>query len=397
MHHYSAHLVIRGDYIRKDGTCAIYIVSYINRKKLMIPTGLHVCPEHFKAEAQVVAIPGNKKTTDGYNLYLKNQLGKVHNIFTAYRLMDEQLTAQRFKAEFDDPRARLDLVGFIRSECVKLKGVMVPATITSYQGTIKKLLEYAPTIPFNTIDYAMVNELDRRWKRQRLKQNTIYKHHKNIKKFLGEAERQGVRFTNPYKEFKAGRGEGNRNSLTQQELQEVWQAYCNLDKKDVLRPKAAAFLLSCLMGGFRLSDLNKVTRQNIIGEYLVFCPRKTMRYNKQVRIPLTDTTQDLLRVVWDSDVQRQCHQAINKGLKQLRVLAGIDKPLTFHISRHTYATLFLELGGAPEVLMQIMGISKWDTVKVYIHIANSRVKQQAWQYDGHMKELLHSMQADLVS
>jgi integrase len=54
----------------------------------------------------------------------------------------------------------------------------------------------------------------------------------------------------------------------------------------------------------------------------------------------------------------------------------MNLPLTFHIARHTFATIYLELGGTTEVLMKQMGISKYETIRVYVHVAEKRQKEQ---------------------
>ena len=53
---------------------------------------------------------------------------------------------------------------------------------------------------------------------------------------------------------------------------------------------------------------------------------------------------------------------LNKGLKQLAVVCGIDRKLTFHMARHTYATEIALSHGVPmETISRMLGHSRVDT------------------------------------
>jgi site-specific recombinase XerD len=66
----------------------------------------------------------------------------------------------------------------------------------------------------------------------------------------------------------------------------------------------------------------------------------------------------------------------NRLLKEVAIKCGIKKRLTFHISRHTFGTLFLERGGRVEVLKELMGHSDIDTTMVYVHMSDKRKTEQ---------------------
>jgi site-specific recombinase XerD len=67
---------------------------------------------------------------------------------------------------------------------------------------------------------------------------------------------------------------------------------------------------------------------------------------------------------------------MNKHLKDIARAVGIRKKLTFHISRHTFATRFLESGGAIEVLQQLLGHTDIATTMIYVTVSSRRKRQQ---------------------
>ena len=121
-----------------------------------------------------------------------------------------------------------------------------------------------------------------------------------------------------------------------------------------------AFLLSFNFAGVRISDLLQLTWSEIQGERLHYQMGKT---NANVSIPVPAKAKEILahyrpdKPSPDSyilpylhnadrenpeDLERKINSAIskiNKKLKKVAKLAGIDKNLSTHISRHTFGNL----------------------------------------------------------
>jgi site-specific recombinase XerD len=73
-------------------------------------------------------------------------------------------------------------------------------------------------------------------------------------------------------------------------------------------------------------------------------------------------------------LQVPSNQKYNKGLKVMADVAGIQKPLTSHVGRHTFGALMIAGGVSVVSLMEMMGLTKIDTAMIYIH---SSLEQQA--------------------
>jgi site-specific recombinase XerD len=76
-------------------------------------------------------------------------------------------------------------------------------------------------------------------------------------------------------------------------------------------------------------------------------------------------------------------QKTNQSLKRIAKKANIDKALTFHVARHTFATMFLELGGAIETLQQLLGHADLSTTQIYAHITNKRKHIEMENFNQH--------------
>ena len=67
------------------------------------------------------------------------------------------------------------------------------------------------------------------------------------------------------------------------------------------------------------------------------------------------------------------NQNTNAYLKEIATLCKIDKNLTFHIARHTFATVFLELGISMESVKAMLGHSDITTTQIYGKITDKKL------------------------
>jgi len=125
--------------------------------------------------------------------------------------------------------------------------------------------------------------------------------------------------------------------------------FLNIDeiKKLTTAPKpnpdsCNAFLFSCFTG-VRISDLRALTFDQIQDGYLIFKQQKT---GNNERMKLNQTALNIIKM--QSEFRRNDHvfnlmilTTIERHLKIWTTTAGIDKHITFHCGRHTFATMAL--------------------------------------------------------
>lgn len=77
------------------------------------------------------------------------------------------------------------------------------------------------------------------------------------------------------------------------------------------------------------------------------------------------------------------NQFVNRSLKIIAVMAGINKKLTFHIARHTFGTMLAELTQNPYLIMDLMGHADIKTSMIYIHNSQERINRQLKNINWH--------------
>ena len=164
--------------------------------------------------------------------------------------------------------------------------------------------------------------------------------------------------------------DGNREFLVAEELRRLNDTPCAIP---IIK---SAFLFSCITG-LRWSDVNKLVWREIIyseveSQYKIhFAQKKTKEYQYH---PITDAALRLLGERGKDD------ERVFKGLRysawhNLRLAqwvadAGINKKITYHCSRHTYAVLLLASGGDIYTVSSLLGHKNLKTTQIYAKIIN---------------------------
>ena len=211
--------------------------------------------------------------------------------------------------------------------------------------------------------------------------NTVIKSVKVIKTFLNRAVDQGLITENPIKKYKLGTIEGNREFLTQVELESLEKLY----NKNELKPSelnVLRYFIFCCYTGLRYQDIKDLRYSNIVNnKYISVEMKKTKEY---VNIPLIEKAKALIpegkfdkqkvfRVLSD--------QPTNRYLKTIMISAGIKKKISFHCARHTFATISKSQGIDYDVISKILGHSDIKTTKIYTKYEYDFLEKEMGKWD----------------
>ena len=70
---------------------------------------------------------------------------------------------------------------------------------------------------------------------------------------------------------------------------------------------------------------------------------------------------------------------LNRNLKKIAADAGIDKPLSFHISRHTFASIARQKAVPSKVVQEALAHSSLTTTERYLHSFSTEEVDNALQ------------------
>ena len=68
------------------------------------------------------------------------------------------------------------------------------------------------------------------------------------------------------------------------------------------------------------------------------------------------------------------NQKVNSYLKEIAGVCGIDKDLTFHMARHTFATTVTLANGVPiETVSKMLGHTNIQTTQIYARVIDTKI------------------------
>ena len=82
------------------------------------------------------------------------------------------------------------------------------------------------------------------------------------------------------------------------------------------------------------------------------------------------------------------NQKLNSYLKEIGDLCGINKNITFHLARHTFATTTTLAKGVPiETVSKMLGHTNIETTQIYARIINAKIRKDMQQLAGKLDDL----------
>jgi site-specific recombinase XerD len=371
----TAKIIIKDDYIRSDGTCALFIQLFLNGVRKRIPLNISCKPEFFDKSKQ--RIKSSDAFANDYNLLIEKELAAINKIELNYRLGGVALSMDKFLEEYKNPTSRLDFCKFWELEMINQKDILKSGTYRQQMSMLNKLKSFKQVVYFYEIDENFIEKVKSHFKKElKNQENTISSFIKSFKKYLHIANKRGIITPILHEDIKRKSFTSERIFLMPAELKKIHRYYSaeftNATHKSIL----ARFLFSCFTG-LRISDIQKLTCDNFTHDMLFFTSEKT---NKIQKIKLNETAVSFI----DPEVVfygKFTGEYINRELKFIAKACDINRRITYHVSRHTFATNYLLTGGNVVNLQKLLGHSKITETMIYVGIVESMTNAEIMNMD----------------
>lgn len=142
----------------------------------------------------------------------------------------------------------------------------------------------------------------------------------------------------------------------------------------------------CCLTGLAFADADHLRREHLSqddeGRWWIHKPRE--KTSVMSRIPLLPATLEILRryehdevcVARSQVLPTPSNQKMNAYLKEIAAVCGINKVLTTHVARHTFACMAVEYGMPIDVLAKILGHSNTNMTRHYAKFSETVIGRE---------------------
>lgn len=388
---FGVHFVIRKNKL-KEGKAPIYARVTVNKERCEISIKKFVDAKAWNPQKGRVRI-----LADEYK-NLNSFLEQVRTILVEHYqdliLENEEVTPEHIKNRFlgldESVHTLLELFDYHNVQMAK---VLRWGTLKNYFTTRKYIVRFLESslkrkdIPLNRVNYQFISEFEIFLRNFQpldhhlpMGNNTVMKHLERLGKLIKFAIRLEWLYKDPFKAYRFHYKKSHRTFLTPDELARIEKKELPVER---LRYVRDLFVFSCYTG-ITYGDVMLLTpdnlQQGIDGELWIFTKRE--KSGNPVPVPLLPRAEKLI------DKYREHPKAVSRGtlfplisnqnlnayLKEIAVLCGINKNLTFHLSRHTFATTITLSNGVPiESVSKMLGHAKLSTTQIYAKVVETKL------------------------
>ncbi|MGY8911510.1 MAG: site-specific integrase, partial [Flavobacteriales bacterium] len=339
---------------------------------------------------------GNKQESRLLNRYLdlvKNRIYEAHD-----QLLKENIfiCSQSIKARFlGEDNEEYSLLTLIDYHNTQMSESLTYGTLKNYFTTQRYIKLFLTTkrktqdIYLSRLTYRFLVDFERFLRsyvptdhQKRMENNTVMKHIQRLRKMVTLAYKMEWIEKDPFIKFKPTYIKNEREYLREDELQNIIDRDFEFERLTLVKD---LFLFSCYTG-LSYIDVMNLNEDNIaIGidgaRWIITNRQKT--HNK-VKIPILSQAKELIEKYRFHIKTKKTktlfpnisNQKLNAYLKEIADLCGINKNLTFHIARHTFATTITLSNGVPiETVSKLLGHTKITTTQIYAKVIETKVSQ----------------------
>ena len=360
---------------------------YLNNERLSLgSTGISVKSSQWDKEKE--RIKGRTTEALNTNLQLDNIASGLQSIFRRIEMSDV-VSLERIKSEFLGKKEEIDTLMQLfekhNGDVAKQVGVSVgKATLQKYNVCKRHFSEFLEKqykrsdLKLTELTYVVIREFDL-YLRTEVGQNanTATKTMKTFKTITLLGQKMGVLLHDPFMNHRFHIEPVNRGFLTDEEILLIANKDLGISRLELVRD---IFIFSCFTG-LAYIDVSNLTPDHIVTlgdkQWIMTQRQKT---SVETNVLLLDIPKAIIAKYGGKTYRNGklfpmlTNQKTNSYLKEIADICGIKKNLTFHLARHTFATMSLSKGVPMESVSKMLGHTNIRTTQIYARITNKKIE-----------------------
>lgn len=342
----------------------------LNGNRKQISTGINIESEHWDTKNQVIL--NSHKSAILYNSQLDKIKSKVNSIYMILRLQEnpfsiEDIHDKYFGKELKKSEFILSYYKQYLSKIEKLVGLEIKDNTYNKFVYVGNHLEaflkwkYKKTdYPLKELSLQFLSDFDYYLKTEKKQEQiTINKTIQRLRTPIKQAISEGYLDRDPFILHKSKTVRKTVIFLTTEELKTLEEAVLQQKRLSTIQD----LFIFCCYTGLAYNEMAHLEKQNIqIGfDDINWIQMKREKTQRQISIPILPKAQEIIEK-YSTDSNRIfppiSNQKFNSYLKEISAITGIEKRLTHHIARKTFASTVLLYNDVPmEIVSELLGHS----------------------------------------
>lgn len=374
----------------KDGTASVFVRVTFGKLSAEVATGKSVLPSQWVATKG--RAKGNTLKNKQINAFLDQMEYTLHDLTLQIQREGKQVSAKEILNRYKNLNAPkigiLALYAEHNQEQKELIGISVALGTYKRHETSMKLFQEFLWNKYHVKDVA-VNEVNlemlQKYKHYLMttrhnNNNTTVKYLRNLGKVLNLAVSRKLIISSPIEELKLKIEPVDKGFLNKEELTKLAEKVFEITRLEQVRD----VFLFCCYTGLAYVDVHSLTEKDIVEDGDRLWIRKARhKTNVMCHIPLIKPARDILEKYaplahcTGKLLPVLSNQKMNAYLKEIASVVGIDKDLTTHLARHTFATtVTLANHVSIESVSKMLGHSSIRMTQHYARILDASIESE---------------------
>jgi len=382
----------------RDGKTPIYLRITVEGKRFEVATGKRIEEKQWGTRMQ--RAKGKSESAQIINNYLVKKEDEVNKYYLKIDDGEKHITVDDFKSKFQSGRGTAFTLIQVFKENNKLVKMEIgnkysESTYNQYVTTFNRLKAFLKKhyhitdIELSKLDVNFMSRFDNFLRLEYgIGVNTIAKYLKQLKKVVHYAQRLRYLNFDPFDGYKISYKEVDRGYLTGEELKRIEEKTFRIKRLEEVKD---VFLFVCYTG-LSYSDLKALTNENI---FKTMNRRNCIKYERKktsvrATVPLLSSAQAILDkygqdpecIAYGKILPVKSNQRLNSYLAEIAELCEIDKHITMHLGRHTFATTVAFEKGVPiESVQHMLAHKNLSTTQIYSRMTDPKVMEDMNKLD----------------
>lgn len=292
-------------------------------------------------------------------------------------------------------KSNVSFAGFVHGKVEELRAAGRDGTADTYLSAQRSFLKFrgGKDFEFDVLTCSEVSMYESWLLRRGVSRNTSSFYLRTLRTICRLAERAGLETggAKPFSDVYTGFSKTVKRAVSIAEIRRI--KALDLTGRPALDLARDLFLFSFYMRGMPFVDLAYLKKSDLRGGSVVYARRKTgqclaVEWESQMQAVADKYAESvknsiyMLPVITRTDIPERIQyqdvqHSVNRNLKVVAALAGMDTPLSFYVARHTWASAAYRMNIPVSVISESMGHESERTTRIYLASLDSSVVDSA--------------------